>query len=236
MSAAAGLSREFREGCRDSLPLLAGGVPVGVLCGAMAPTAGFSPLETFLMAAAVYSGAAQLIAISVILAGPALPGLVILGAFLVNAHNLLLGASLAPYLGGLSVPLRLLLTFTITDGAYALAVSRIQSAGYSAAYHSGAVAVMFVAWITANAAGAFAGQFLPPPAAWGLDFTLTAVFIAILVPRLVDRATVAVAAVAAMAALLGAALVGGKWYILIACGAAMFTGVLLENRREEGAS
>lgn len=225
-----GLSRsDFWQGCRDCLPLMAGGVPVGLLCGAMAPTAGFSPAEAILMAVAVYSGAAQFLAISIILAGSGVPGLIILGAFLVNAHNLLLGASLAPHLGSLSTPLRLFLAYTLTDGAYALTAGRILATGYSAAYHLGVSAVMFVIWTAANAVGAFAGKYLPAPAAWGLDFTITAVFIALLVPQLKNRTSLVVAVVAALVALVGAALGGGKWYILIACGVAMLTGVLLES-------
>ena len=101
--------KAFWEGCRDCLPLMIGAVPVGILCGAMAPAAGFSPAETLVMAVAVFSGAAQFIAISVIMAGPVLPGWIIVGAFLVNAHNLLLGASLAAHMDRLPLRLRLLL-------------------------------------------------------------------------------------------------------------------------------
>lgn len=222
--------KAFWEGCRDCLPLMIGAVPVGILCGAMAPAAGFSPAETLVMAVAVFSGAAQFIAISVIMAGPVLPGWIIVGAFLVNAHNLLLGASLAAHMDRLPLRLRLLLALGLTDGTYALTMNRILASGFSVAYMAGAVAVMAVFWVAANAAGVFVGDLFPAPLDWGLDFTLTAVFIAILVPQLRDRVCWTVAAVAGAVAVPGALIFGGKWYILAACGAAMATGVVLEGR------
>jgi 4-azaleucine resistance transporter AzlC len=222
-------AREFWEGCRDCLPLMVGGIPVGITCGVMSVAAGFSPFEATVMSLAVFSGAAQLVALSIFIAGGGL-ALIILNVFLVNLHNLLLTSSLAPHLLKQPRPLWLLLCASLTDGTYAITVDRADKAGYSAYYQLGASAVQYFFWFAATVAGALAGSHILNPRAWGLDFTLTAVFVAILVPKLRDPVAGAVSAIAAATAVAGSLYLGGRWYILIACIVAVVAGVALERR------
>lgn len=222
---------EFWEGCRDCLPLMVGGIPVGITCGVMGVAAGYSPLETTVMSLAVFSGAAQLVALSIIVGGGGL-ALILLNVLLVNLHNLLLTSSLAPQLLKLPKPLWLLLCASLTDGTYAITVNRTDRCGYSAYYQLGASAVQYFFWFAATVVGALAGSHILNPRAWGLDFALTAVFITILVPKLRDPVAGAVSAVAAVVAVAGSLYLGGRWYILIACVVAVVAGVALERRRE----
>lgn len=225
-------TREFWEGCRDCLPLMVGGIPVGIACGVMSSAAGFSPLETSVMSLTVFSAAAQLVALSVIIAGGGSLALIFLNVLLVNLHNLLLTSSLASHLLKLPRPLWLLLCAGLTDGTYAITVNRTDKYGYSAYYQLGASAVQYFFWFAATLAGALAGSHILNPRAWGLDFTLTAVFIAILVPRLRDTVSALVSLVAAATAVAGSIYLGGRWYILIACIVAVLAGAALERRRK----
>jgi 4-azaleucine resistance transporter AzlC len=221
---------EFWEGCRDCLPLMVGGIPFGVTCGVMSVAAGFHLPEIILMSLLVFSGTSQFVMIMMLQSGNAVLGLVMFNVLLVNLHNLLLMASLAPQLLRLPASLRHLLCFGISDGTYAITMNRILQQGYSADYQLGSSAVQYFFWLAANIAGAFIGEYIASPLSWGLDFSITAVFIAILIPKLCDRTTVWVSVVAGVTAVIGAAYLGGKWYILLACVTGTLTGVWLEGR------
>jgi len=221
---------DFLAGCRDCLPLMVGGVPFGIMCGVMAASAGFTPMEVLLMSLLVFSGTSQYVAIMMFQSGNALLGSLFLNVLLVNLHNLLLMASLSPYIANLPGLVRNLLCFGISDGTYAITMNRIRQFGYSADYQLGASAVQYIFWTAANMAGVFLINHVPNLLSWGLDFTITAVFIAILIPQLCDRITLCVSLAATVAAVLGACYLSGKWYILLACGTAVITGVLLEGR------
>ena len=221
---------EFREGCRACLPLMVGGVPFGVTCGFMSVSAGFTPAEVVIMSLAVFSGSSQIVVASMMQAGNAALGPLMMNVFLVNLHNLLLMGSLIPHMRDLPGPLRGALSFGISDGTYAITMDRLRRVGYSGPYQAGASAVQFVFWIAANAAGALAGRHLPNLLAWGLDFAVTAVFIAILIPSLKSRISLMVCAAATIVALATQYGLGGKWHILAACTVAGTLGVWLEGR------
>ena len=224
--------KDFFEGCRDCLPLMIGGIPVGLTCGLMSAIVGFNPLEVLFMSALVFSGVSQFVVITMLQAGSATLGLLMLNVLLVNLHNVLLLASLAPYLIKLPKFFRHFLCFSMSDGTYALTMNRVQQYGYSADYQLGASMIQYLSWITSNLLGTFAGRYIPNPLSWGLDFTLTAVFIAILIPKLRDQTVLSVSIVAAITAVLAATYLGGKWYIILACITATLTGVYLEGRRK----
>jgi len=227
--------KDFWEGCQDCLPLMIGGIPVGLTCGLMGAIAGFNPLEVLFMSALVFSGASQFVVITMLQAGSATLGLLMLNVLLVNLHNILLLASLAPHLIKLPKLFRHLLCFSISDGTYALTMNRVQHHGYSADYQLGASMIQYFFWITSNLLGTFAGRYISNPLSWGLDFTLTAVFIAILIPKLRDQTVLYVSIVAAITAVLAATYLGGKWYIILASITATLTGVYLEGRlKHEG--
>lgn len=221
--------KELLEGCRDCLPLLIGSIPFGFTCGIMSVAAGFTPFESILMSVAVFSGAAQFAAVLMLQSGDATLHMIAASTLLVNLHNLLLIASLTPYMIYTPKAIRYVLAFCITDATYAIMMNRISQYGYSISYHIGASSVMYLSWIFATAAGAIVGHYVANPLSWGLDFTLTAVLIAIIVPKLSDRPIKLVVAIAAFTALTASLTLGGKWYILLACMVAPTVGLVWER-------
>ncbi|HWR44133.1 AzlC family ABC transporter permease [Sporomusa sp.] len=221
--------KELLEGCHDCLPLLVGSIPFGFTCGVMSVAAGFTPFEAILMSIAVFSGAAQFAVVLMLQSGELALNMIMAVTLMMNLHNLLLIASLSPYMASIPKLIRYVLAFCMTDATYAITMSRISRYGYSASYHIGASVVMYMSWTFATAAGALFGHYVPDPLSWGLDFTLIAVFIAILVPKLSDGLTALVAAVAAVTALTASLTMGGKWYILLACIVAPTVGLVWER-------
>ncbi len=224
---------DFSQGVIDSGPLLLGIVPFGITCGIMGLTAGLTGLETVLMSFVVFAGASQFIAITMIGAGITGWGVIVLTTLLVNLRHLLMGVSLAPYLMRQPVTHQALLSFLLTDESYAMTVSRIAQNGYSAPYQLGVSISVYLSWGLATGAGVVAGSYIPDPLAWGLDFAMPATFLVLLLPRLIDKISLAVCLVAGLTAILGAAYLPGKWYMIAACGAAVLVGGLMEGRAED---
>lgn len=228
---------EIRAGLRESLPVLLGIIPFGLTCGVMGITVGLTPLETILMSMLVFAGAAQFVSMTMLGAGVTGWGILVLTTLLINLRHLLMGASLAPYMSRLPGPLQALLAFGIVDETYALTISRISRCGYSHHYQLTANGAFYTTWVISTAAGTYLGGYIPDPLAWGLDFAMPAMFLALLAPRLTDRAGLASCAVAALAAVLGAMYLPGKWYIIVACVLASMAGGIMEgNTGQKGES
>jgi len=219
---------EFWPGIRTSLPVTVGVVPFGLTCGVMGVAVGLTPVETVLMSALVFAGASQFVALTM-LSGPAGWGMIILTTLLINLRHLLMGASLAPYMKRLPVPLQALLAFGIVDESYVLTMDRLRQHAYDPYFHLGCHIPFYVAWLTSTAAGAFMGRHIADPLAWGLDFAMPATFLALLVPRLVDKTGVVVCGLAAAVSVAGALYLPGKWYIIVACLVASLAGGLMEG-------
>jgi len=219
---------DFRRGAADTLPILLGVVPFGIAFGVVGLTVGLTPAETILMSLAVFAGAAQFISITMIGMGVTDFALIVFTTLLINLRHLLMGASLAPYLTGLSLTRQAVLAFGMVDETYAITMDRIARAGYSDSHQLGANAAAYLAWFLATVAGVLAGEYIPDPLAWGLDFAMPATFLAMLVPRLTSKTSLAVCLAAAVVAVGAALALPGKWYIILAALAAILVGGLLE--------
>ena len=220
---------DFWQGAISSGPILLGVIPFGITCGVMGLTAGLTSLETVMMSLLVFAGASQFIAITMLGAGIASWSIIVLTTLLVNLRHMLMGASLAQYMVQQSATRRVLLSFLLTDEAYAMTISRIHQSGYSDAYHLGVSVSLYVIWGLATIVGVLVGSYIPDPLAWGLDFAMPATFLVLLFPRITDRVSVLVCIVAGLIAVVGAVYLPGKWYMIAACFGAVLVGGLVEG-------
>jgi len=215
---------------RDESPLLLGVVPFGLLFGALAMNAHLSALAAQAMSSIIFAGSAQFIAAQLVGTGAA--GLVILMVvFVVNLRHALYSASLAPHVRHLSPGWKLLLSYFLTDEAYAVTIMRFNRGEDSANKHwyfLGAGLTLWTSWQVSTAIGIFVGAQIP--ANWPLGFILPLTFIALVVPALEDRAGVVAAVVAALTGLL-AVNFPYKTGLLVAAGIGILIGLLLERRK-----
>jgi 4-azaleucine resistance transporter AzlC len=224
--------QEFSEGVKDTLPIMVGVFPFGLAYGIVAQTMGLTPGETLLMSLLVFAGAAQFISLPMFAEGAGL-AMIALTALLINLRHLLMGVSLAPYMTGLSLPHKALLSFGMADETYAVTISRAQASGYSGAYHLGSNTAGYVTWAVSTACGILLGSRISDPLSWGLDFAMPATFLALLIPRLTDKINILVCLVAAGVSIIAAVAIPGKWYIIIACLAASAVGGILEGAEND---
>jgi 4-azaleucine resistance transporter AzlC len=197
---------EFIAGARAQAPLLVGVAPFGMAYGAYAVDNGISSPLAMAMSSVIFGGASQLVAARLIAAGE--PGVVtVLAVLLMNLRHMLYSASLAPHAERLPARWRALIAYLLTDEAYAVGVTRYRTPDASAYAHwyvFGTGMALWVCWQITTAAGVVAGAAVPE--SWELEFALPLTFIAIVVPGLRDRPSLAAAAVAA-----GVAAAGFGW-------------------------
>lgn len=217
--------RAFLEGARDIAPMLIGIVPFGIVCGIGAMGAGASPFAALAMSMIMFSGAAQIVAVQLLAAGAPF-AVILLSCLVVSLRLVMYSAAMAPYLRPLDHRWRSLLSFLLTDQAFAGTLQRFQNSGdlrANASYFLGSGVVLWMAWQMATVAGIVAGELIP--ASWQLDFVVPLCFLAVLVPLLRDRVSILVCAVAAAAVI---ALDAMPLHLSLVCGAllAIAAGVL----------
>jgi len=122
---------------------------------------------------------------------------------MVNLRHLLYSASVAPYLKALPFRWKALLSYLLTDEAYAVTINYYQKRpddNYGHFYFLGAGLILWLTWQMSTAAGIFLGKMLPQN--WPLDFFLPLTFIAILIPSLNNFSGIAVALTAGICSIL----------------------------------
>jgi len=219
---------EFWHGVRAELPILLGVIPFGMIYGALATSEGIPFLPALGMSSIVFAGSAQFIGATLI--GDTAPFIVIvLTTFVVNLRHALYSASLAPHLKHLSRAWKFLLSYLLTDEAFAVAITRYDRQDQSMHRHwffLGAALALWVTWQATTLFGILLGARIPP--GWGLDFIVPISFIALVVPPLKERPAIASAVVASFVALAAADL-PYKLGLILAAVAGIAAGLALEK-------
>ncbi len=193
---------DARRGVRDVAPLLLGVVPFGLVAGIAAVETGLTLGEAVAMSVIVFAGASQLAALELL--GENAPFVVVVvTAVVINLRMLMYSASIAPYLRSLSGRRRAILAYLLTDQAYVLSVTAYRSdrSVDRTAYYLGVGLTLWVVWQVTTVGGVLLGAGVPD--AWGLEFAVPLVFLALLVPELTDRSTAAAAGASGVVAVIG---------------------------------
>jgi 4-azaleucine resistance transporter AzlC len=222
--------KTFWDGVRAEIPLLVGVFPFGMIYGALALGAGLSRAASQMMSSIVFAGSAQFVTAQLV--RDAAPGLVIiLTIAVVNLRHMLYGASLAPYLKNLSLKWKVLLSYLLTDEAYAPTALKYEKTGvrpFSHWFLLGAGLVLWSTWQVSTALGIFLGAAIPD--SWQLDFALPLTFIAMVMPALKNRPMVAAAVSAGVVALLAYGL-PFKLGLILAALTGIVVGTILEGKK-----
>jgi predicted branched-subunit amino acid permease len=185
------------------------------------------------MSSTVFAGSAQFITAQLIHENT--PGFVIvLTIAVVNLRHMLYSASLAPYLAALPARWKVLLSYLLTDEAYAPTILHYEKEGVTPQAHwflLGAGAVLWMDWQLSTALGIFLGAAIPE--SWSLDFALPLTFIAMLVPVLKGRPAIAAALSAGVVALVAYSL-PYKLGLIVAALVGILVGTLLEGKKHAG--
>jgi 4-azaleucine resistance transporter AzlC len=224
----------FVAGAKAIVPVLLALIPFGVAFGATAIDNGLSTMEALGMSVFVFAGAAQLAAIPLLSAGASVT-IVVLTVLMVNLRLTLYSASLAPHFKHLPVGWKGLLSYLLTDQAYAATITRFDAGETEEPdkrwYYLGVALSIWVAFQAATLAGAFLGAWAS--GGWSLDFVLPLIFIALAIPAIKDRTTGAAALTAGVTAVFAAALPLNLGLIAAAL-VGVFGGIVAESVIERG--
>jgi 4-azaleucine resistance transporter AzlC len=222
-------AREFWNGVRDEAPILLGVAPSGLIFGALAADAHIAAPAAQAMSSIIFAGSSQFIATQMI--GTGTTGLMLLMVvFVVNLRHALYSASVAPHVRHLNLGWKFLLSYLLTDEAYAVTITHYNQEGDPTNKHwyfLGAGLTLWSAWQISTAIGIFVGGQLLQD--WPLGFVLPLTFIALIVPVMKDRASIAASVTAALIGLLTFDF-PLRTGLLVAAFVGILTGMLVEGR------
>lgn len=183
------LQRLDRGLLRDIAALDAGLFIVGVSFGAIATSQGVPWWQSTAMSLFVFAGASQFATMGIMTAGGGLLAGVAAGLIL-NLRHVPYGMAVGDVYWT-SLRAKLIGTHLLVDhsAAFALAAGDDRRRARHAYWTVGVS--LFVIWNLGSVLGAFAGQFIADPKALGLDAALPAIMLAIIMPNLRDRRTLA---------------------------------------------
>lgn len=189
--------QSFLAGMRDSIPILLGMVPFGLICGAVSAGVGMPLWGALGFTWAINAGASQLAALQLMTHHASL-AVVVLTGLIINLRFFMYSASIAPHLRTAPLPMRAVCGFMLSDQAYALGIARFTRPDGGSVdkpfYFFGVAVAVWGSYSIGAVLGASVGAFIPP--AWDLGFAVPLTFIAVVVPAIQDRPT-ALAALAA---------------------------------------
>ncbi|WP_394788620.1 AzlC family ABC transporter permease [Rhodoferax sp.] len=222
----------FIAGTRDSVPMLVGAAPFGIIFGALVGTTPLAPWQGQLMSLGVFAGSSQFIAVG-LMAGAASALVIWFATAIVNLRHMLYAATLLPHVRHLPARWRWLLGFLLTDETFAVVDSHYRQHPQAALghwYFLGSGLAMYGNWQVWTLIGLVFGAAFPQLQTLGLDFAMVVTFISIVVPQLRRRPHL-LAAVAAGGVAYGLKDLPFKLGLLAAVLVGVACGMLLARQR-----
>lgn len=166
---------------RASMPVMFGYVPLGMAFGLLFQDLGYDWYYATLMGLIVFAGAAQFMAIGLLLAHAGLVEIAV-STFILNARHLFFGLSVMHRYRASGLK-KLYLVFGLTDETYSLVTSTPAPEGVAASdYYLAITALNHLYWVVGCSLGALAGASLQLDTT-GMDFALTALFLVLVIEQ-----------------------------------------------------
>lgn len=206
----------------------------GISFGALATTAGLDVWQTQVLSLLMFSGGSQFAFIGVLAAGgPAAVGAAVVSAWLLGVRNGFYAVSMNPILR-LSGWKRVVGAQLTIDESTGVATSQGTIPDQRKGFWVTGISV-FVFWNLMTLLGALLGDALGDPKVWGLDAAAAAAFLGLLWPRLKERQSLAVAALAFLVAVITTPSLPAGVPVMLAGLVAVVVGLLnLFERKAKG--
>jgi 4-azaleucine resistance transporter AzlC len=204
--------------------MLLGTAPFGVVFGAFALEMKLGVLGGQGLSAIVFAGSSQFVGANLYGQGASLL-IIFITTFFINLRHALYGAALAPKLSQIKTRERVLMSFFITDEAFAI-VSRFDVV--LSRYFWGTALAMYVNWQVWTFVGLVSGGYLKEYLSLNLGFVLVPAFIAIIIPQIKTQSSILCVTLAAGLSLIFANLPHQSGFMIAAVLAIIIT-VLFES-------
>ncbi|MEH7386098.1 AzlC family ABC transporter permease [Bacillus sp. JJ1521] len=174
----------FSQGVKDCVPTLIGYISIGIAMGIVGAASNLSILEIGLLSALVYAGASQFIICALLVSGSPI-SVIVFTTFIVNLRNFLLSMTLAPHFTQYPLMMNVGIGALVTDESFGVAINKIaKKETINDKWMNGLNVTAYIFWILSCILGAVFGKWISDPEVFGLDFSLTAMFLALLVLQL----------------------------------------------------
>ena len=176
----------FKKGILQELPLQIGVFPFGIIYGFIASESGSSILQAFFMSSIIFAGASQIAFAKLYLFVSPLTIFTTVTA--INLRHLLYGVSINEYVKTLSLKWRIILSYLLTDEAYAVSINYLKKNNLEKYIHYhllGSGLTLFFTWQVSTLIGIFFGDRLTGFV--DLEFIIPLSFIAIITPMIKDK-------------------------------------------------
>ena len=172
------IKKSFRRAFRDSLPIMAGYLALGIGYGVLLQSKGYSFWWAILMSVTMFAGSGQYAGVDFMASGASLLSTAFM-TLIINCRHFFYGVSLLEKYRGTCI-VNPYLIFGLTDETYSItATSTLDDDISPKHYYFFLTALNHSYWITGCVLGAVLGMFLPFSSE-GVDFAMTALFIVIM--------------------------------------------------------
>ena len=222
---------EFKNGCLQEIPLQLGVFPFGIAYGILGIEVGLTNIQTYLLSIIIFAGVSQIVFAQ--LFSTFTPSFIIVGTIgIVNLRHILYGVSLSSYLKKLSLKWRIILSYLITDEAFAISYKRFSEEKKTKYMHFhllGTGITLWTSWQISTLIGIFIGPSIPN--SLNLEYVIPLSFIAIVVVSINTKIKLIVFIMSALLSILLRDLPWNLWIITSAL-ISIIIGVLISNFRK----
>ncbi|MDC3355456.1 AzlC family ABC transporter permease [Candidatus Pelagibacter sp.] len=215
------------KGIIDVSPLMIPVVPFGIIYGVIGMDLGIGPYMTLGLSIIIFGGASQIVLLQLFSGGAS--SLVILSSVgAVNARHVLYGAVLSEHLSGLKLFWKIVLSYVMTDQAFAVSNNYFKKDNKDENQHFHLLGSGFTCWTIwqiSTILGIVLGSVVPEEL--GLSFTISLTFLALLINDFRKFKNIIVMLVSGIVATIGYNTVPFKAYIIIAALSALMVATLL---------
>ncbi|PWI32460.1 branched-chain amino acid ABC transporter permease [Vibrio albus] len=218
--------KPFLQGALAISPLCLAVVPWGLLAGSFAIDVGLDMFQSQSLSLFVFAGSAQLVVSGLINAGAGLVT-ILLTTFVITSRHFLYGLTMRNTISRLPLRWRLCLGFLLTDELFAVCGHQSEKI-FNRWYALGAGLWFYLCWNLSTLAGILAGKFIPNLDSLGLDFAISATFIAIVIP-MIKEVSVLISILVSLTFSIGCQALNIDGGLMIASITAMVTGYVYDN-------
>lgn len=186
---------EFKNGVKAGIPIFMGYFSISITFGLIAKAADISGLLAVFMSLTNFTGATQFIGVNMISSGVGI-STVVLTTFMINARYLLMSFCVTNKLkDSVSMKLKALLSFGITDEVFVLAMTR---KNLKPSFIFGAQLISYTGWVSGTLLGTLIAGIIPSSFSNSIGIAIYIMFLGLLLPAASKSLKVTIVAIIAM--------------------------------------